>query len=126
VIDLMSVANYVAVATSHKICPEDRGSSDHAPLVIVVPGSSSLVPVTKWSITPGSDEELAYCGEVLGALQPLLEWNGSTQGEIEEVVQAISKAFASAWKNHAKESRRGSQSKDLGVEAITGIYEFLC
>jgi hypothetical protein len=112
VIDLMFVANYVAVATSHEICLEDCGSSDHAPLVVVVPGSSLLVPVTKWSITPGSDEEPAYRGQVLDALQPLLDWNGSTQGEIDEVVVAISNAFASAWKNHAKESRRGSRSKD--------------
>jgi hypothetical protein len=96
VIDLMFVANYVAVATSHEICPEDRGSSDHAPLIVVVPGSSSLVLVTKWSITPGSDKELAYCGEVLEALQPLLDWNGNTQHEIQEVVEAISNAFASA------------------------------
>jgi hypothetical protein len=96
VIDLMFVANYVAVAMSHEICPEDRGSSDHAPLVVVVPGSSSLVPVTKWSITPGSDEELAYRRQVLDVLQPLLDWNGNTQGKIEEVVEAISNAFASA------------------------------
>jgi hypothetical protein len=93
VIDLMFVSGEVAVAIQHKIHPEDCGSSDHAPLVVVVPGSSSLVPVTKWSITPGSDEEHAYRRDVLEALQPLLDWTEDSQGKVEEVVQAISKAF---------------------------------
>jgi endonuclease/exonuclease/phosphatase family metal-dependent hydrolase len=50
VIDLMFVRGDLSLVLQHMIVPEGRGRSDHAPLVITIPGPGSLVPVTRWSI----------------------------------------------------------------------------
>jgi hypothetical protein len=64
VIDLMFVPAEVSLTTEHEIHPDLRGTSDHAPLMVTLPGPDSEVPVTCWSIQAGSDEEQAYLGEV--------------------------------------------------------------
>ena len=75
VIDLMFMPVEVSLTTEHEIHPDLRGTSDHAPLTVSLPGPDSEVPVTRWSIKVGSDEETAYKGEVLALLEPLLSWD---------------------------------------------------
>jgi hypothetical protein len=110
VIDLMFVPAEVSLTTEHEIHPDLRGTSDHAPLTVTLPGPDSEVPVTHWSIQSGTDEEQAYLGEVLESLESLLGWEGQTAGEVDEVVEAISTAFSKAWDSQAKETRRGKYS----------------
>jgi hypothetical protein len=104
VIDLMFVPVEVSLTTEHEIHPDLRGTSDHAPLTVTLPGPDSEVPVTRWSIQSGTDEEQAYLGEVLESLELLLGWEGQTAGEVDEVVEAISTAFSKAWDSQAKET----------------------
>jgi Endonuclease-reverse transcriptase len=54
VIDLLFIRDELSIRISHHILPDARVPSDHAPLVITVPGPDSLVPVTWWSIKPES------------------------------------------------------------------------
>jgi hypothetical protein len=106
----MFVPVEVSLTTEHKIHPDLRGTSDHAPLTVTLPGPDSEVPVTRWSIQSGSDKEQAYLGEVLESLELLLGWEGQTAGEVDEIVEAISTAFSKAWDARAKETRRGKHS----------------
>ena len=117
VIDLMFVPAEASLCVEHEILAEARGTSDHAPLTIALPGPDSEVPVTRWAIKVGSDEEAAYRGAVLDSLEPLLEWQGQTPGEIDVVVQAIASAFSRAWDSHAKEKRRGKHSNGWFTQA---------
>jgi hypothetical protein len=110
VIDLMFVPTEVSLTVEHSILADMRGTSDHAPLTVVLPGPDSEVPVTRWSIIAGSDEESAYRGKVLDALAPLLTWEGQSVDELDDVVSTIAVIFAKAWGSHAKESRRGKHS----------------
>jgi hypothetical protein len=80
IIDLMFVPAEVSLTTEHEIHPDLRGTSDHAPLTVTLPGPDSEVPVTRWSIQLGSDKEQAYLGEVLESLELLLGWEGQTAG----------------------------------------------
>ena len=45
VIDLIFVRDELSLQIVHHILPDDRGPSDHAPLIVTVPGPDSLVPV---------------------------------------------------------------------------------
>jgi hypothetical protein len=110
VIDLMFVPAEVSLMMEHEIHPDLQGTSDHAPLMVTLPGPDSEVSVTRWSIQSGTDEEQAYLGEVLESLESLLGWEGQTAGEVDKVVEAISAAFLKAWNSQAKETRRGKYS----------------
>ena len=105
VIDLLFVHMEEVVTLHHRILTEERGPSDHAPLVISFLAPGMAVPATKWSIKPGSDEEGDFLTEVQAKFLALLDWQGSTPGEMDEVVGVISSAFVVAWEGHAVESR---------------------
>src|SRR5882757_3837649 len=123
VIDLMFVPFMISLTTEHEILSEMRGTSDHAPLVVTLPGPDSEVPVTRWTIVPGSDEESAYRGDVLTALGSLSMWRGDTAQEVDEVTEAISFAFSKAWDSHAKESRWGKHSKGWWTQECSDALE---
>jgi hypothetical protein len=110
VIDLFFVPAELSLMVQHEIHADMRGTSDHAPLTVTLPGPRSRVPVTRWAIKVRSDEEAAYKGQVLSALEPLFEWQDITREGIDEVVLAISGIFSAAWKRHAVEKRRGKHS----------------
>jgi hypothetical protein len=110
IIDLMFIPTEVSLTVEHSILADMRGMSDHTPLMVVLPGPGSEVPVTRWSIIAGSDEESAYRGEVLDALEPLLAWEGQSIGDLDDVVLVIALIFTKAWGSHAKESRWGKHS----------------
>jgi hypothetical protein len=110
VIDLMFVPTEVSLTVEHSILMDMRGTSDHAPLTVVLPGPDSEVLVTHWSIIAGSDEESTYRGEVLDALEPLLAWEGQSIGDLDDVILAIAVIFTKAWGSHAKESHQGKHS----------------
>ena len=73
VIDLMFVPEEEALVLQHTIIPEDRGTSDHAPLAITISAPGSQVPVTRWAIRKDSDEEASFLEDMASGLQPLLE-----------------------------------------------------
>jgi hypothetical protein len=114
IIDLMFVPAEVSLTTEHEIHPDMRGTSDHAPLTVTLPGLDSEVPVTRWSIQSGSDKKQAYLGKVLESLELLLGWEGHTAGEVDEVVEAISAAFSKAW------PRTPRPRKLAGANTLTG------
>jgi hypothetical protein len=129
VIDLMFVPAEVSLTTEHEIHPDMRGTSDHAPLMVTLPGPDSEVPVTRWSIQSGTDEEQAYLGKVLESLELLLGWEGQTAEEVDEVVMAISTAFFKAWDSQAKETRRGKHSNGWWTQECSdsiAVYRALC
>jgi endonuclease/exonuclease/phosphatase family metal-dependent hydrolase len=51
VIDLMFVPAEGSLTTEHEIHPDLRGTSDHAPLMVTLPGLDSEVPVTHRFLT---------------------------------------------------------------------------
>jgi hypothetical protein len=110
VIDLLFIPAELSLTVQHEIHADMRGTSDHAPLTVTLPGPGSQVPVTRWAIKARSDEEAAYKGQVLSVLEPLLEWQDFTREGIDGVVSAISGIFSAAWKKHAVEKRRGKHS----------------
>jgi hypothetical protein len=57
VIDLIFILETESLVLHHDITPEDRGTSDHAPLSITLSAPGSQVPATRWGIKAGSDEE---------------------------------------------------------------------
>src|ERR1700733_1396038 len=111
VIDLMFVLDTEALAVRHSIEPEERGTSDHPPLIIILSAPGSQVPVTKWGIRKDSDEEASFLGDVASGLQALSMWRGSSIAEVDVIVSAISSVFSMAWASHAKESRLCKRSK---------------
>src|SRR6202035_617759 len=84
VIDLMFIPEEETLVTHHSIIPEERGTLDHAPLVITLQAPRSQVPATRWDIRKGSDEEASFLEDVALKLQTLLQWEGSTIAEIDE------------------------------------------
>lgn len=127
VIDLMFISEEEALTVHHSILAEERGTSDHAPLTITISAPGSQVPATKWAIRKDSDEEAAFLGDILLGLDPLLQWEGNSSGEIDDVVEAISAIFSKAWSDHAKESKLCRHSKGWWnqecSEAITAHWE---
>jgi hypothetical protein len=87
------------------------------------------VPVTRWSIQSGTDEEQAYLGEVLESLELLLGWEGQTAEEVDGVVEVISTAFSKAWDSQAKETRRGKHSNGWWTQECSdsiAVYRASC
>nr|BAB32469.1 Pol-like protein Pol-1 [Tricholoma matsutake] len=123
VINLMFVPTDLRFVLYCEIVPEARGTSDCAPLTLVLPGPGSLVPVTKWSIKKGSEEEASYRDAVSSALTLWLNWHGNTSAEIDEVISAISTILNKAWENHAKESRLGKSSKGWWTDECSGALD---
>src|SRR6202171_835956 len=125
VIDLMFLKSDWVLRLAHSILPDDRGTSDHAPLVIDVPAPGSEVLVTRWSLKRDSDEEVVYLAAVLEGFSPLLEWQGDLGESIEEVTSAISAVLLKAWSDHAKESRITKHSKEwwnLDCSSALDVY----
>ena len=93
VIDLMFVPDEEALVLQHTIIPEDRGTSDHAPLAITISAPRLQVPATWWAIHKDSDEEVSFLEDVASGLQPLLEWEGGSIAELESIVNLIASIF---------------------------------
>jgi hypothetical protein len=70
VIDLFFIPAELSLTVRHEIHADMRGTSDHTPLTVMLPGPGSQVPVTRWAIKARSDEEAAYKG--LGGSGPAL------------------------------------------------------
>ena len=94
-----------SLALYHTITPEDRGTSDHAPLCITLSAPGSQIPATRWGIGRYSEEETSFLCDVAEQFQTLSSWKGTTITEVDEIVEAISSAFSKAWSDHAKEFR---------------------
>ena len=107
----MFVRTEEIVTLRHRILADERGPADHAPLVVSILAPGMAVPATKWAIKSGSKEEGDFLSGVQAKLSTLLEWQGVTPLEVDEVVNAISGAFAEAWNAHAVESRLCKRSK---------------
>jgi hypothetical protein len=63
VIDLMFLPTESILFDTHAILPNNRGLSDHAPLVFTAQGPDSRVPLTCWCIPRDSKEEEAFLKE---------------------------------------------------------------
>jgi hypothetical protein len=126
IINLMFVPAEVSLTTEHEIHPDLRGTSDHAPLRVTLPGPDSEVLVTRWSIQVETDEEQAYLGEVLKSLELLLGWEGQTAEEVDGVVEAISAAFSKAWDSQAKETCRGKHSNGWWTQECSNSIAVYC
>jgi hypothetical protein len=74
VIDLMFILETESLVLDHDITPEDRGTSDHVPLSITLSAPGSQVPVTRWGIKAGSNEEASFLGDVSESFQTLSKW----------------------------------------------------
>ena len=119
VIDLMFVPDEEALVLWHTIIPEDRGTSDHAPLAITISAPGLQVPETQWAIHKNSDEEASFLENVASGLQPLLEWRGGSIVELESIVNSIASVFNRVWSNHAWKSHLGKRFKGWWTQECT-------
>jgi hypothetical protein len=111
VIDLVFLPADVVLFDMHAILPDRWGTSNHAPLVFFADGPDSQVPVTRWSLPRGSEEEEAYLKEASESLSALTARAVRDVQELDVVVGDIAAALALAWLNNAKESQLGKHSK---------------
>jgi hypothetical protein len=71
VIDLVFLPTESILFDTHAILPDNRGPSDHAPLVFTAQGPDSRVPLTRWCIPRDSKEEEAFLKEASASLLAL-------------------------------------------------------
>ena len=102
VINLVYVPEELSLRVRHHICPDIRGSSDHAPLLSELPTPDFEVMKYKCYLKPNTPEYTSWMkdvSETLAALGDALP--PGTPGEIDDVVQAMLTAFSKAWDSHA-------------------------
>jgi hypothetical protein len=92
----MFIPETESLVLHHTITPEDRGTSDRAPLCITLSAPGLQVPVTRWGIKARSDKEVSFLGDVAKSFQTLSNWNGSTIAEVDMIVDVIMSAFSKA------------------------------
>jgi hypothetical protein len=88
----------------------DKGEPDHLPLLLDIP-LKVFWPAGKKSITPDSDEEADFLGEIIVSLGNILIPDIVSGDQTQAVATAITKVFEEAWTHFAKTKRACSRSK---------------
>jgi len=102
VIDLVYIPEELSLRVRHHICPDIRGTSDHAPLLSELPTPDFEVTKYKCYLKPDTPAYMSWMKEVSEVLATLGDAAPpSTLGEINDVVQAMSMVFSKAWDTHA-------------------------
>jgi len=102
VINLVYIPEELSLRVKHYICPDIRGSSDHAPLLSVLPTPDFELTRYKCYLKPDTPAYMAWMKDVSEVLTVLGDAvPPSTLGEINDVVQAMSTIFSKAWDSHA-------------------------
>jgi len=71
VIDLMFLRHGSAELDNHTILTESRLSSNHAPLSINIPIFEEIIQSLKFTISPKSNQELAFIKDIISNLKSL-------------------------------------------------------
>ena len=111
VLDLMFLRSGSPKLDSHHILPENRLSSDHAPLSIEIPITEEVIQSLKFTILPKSDQEKAFINEGISNFKSLNTNNIDDVVKLDFVVKRIGCIIDHTWKNNAKKSRISKHSK---------------
>ena len=96
---------------SHHILPENRFSSDHAPLSIEIPIIEEVIQSLKFMILPKNVQEKAFIDEVISNFKSLNTSNIDNVIKLDFVINRLGCIINQAWKNNAKKSRISKHSK---------------
>jgi len=101
---------------SHYILPENRFSSDHAPLSVKIPIIEEVIQSLKFTILPKSDQEKAFIDEVISNFKSLNTSNIDDIVKLDFVINRLGCIINRAWKNNAKKSRISKHSKQWWLD----------
>ena len=111
ILDLMFLCSGSPELDSHCILPENRLSSDHAPLTIKILIIEEVIQSSKFTILPKSDQEKVFIEEVILNFKSLNTNNIDDDIKLDFVIKWIGCIIDHAWKNNAKKSRISKHSK---------------
>jgi len=116
VLDLIFLRSDSSELDSHHIHPENRLSSDHAPLSIEIPIIEEVVQSSKFTILPKSDQEKVFINEVISNFKTLSTNNIDDFDKLNNVIHRLGLIINQAWKNNAKKSRLSKHSKQWWLD----------
>ena len=111
ILDLMFFHSGSSELDSHHILPENRFSSDHAPLSIEIPITEEVIQSLKFMILPKNVQEKAFIDEVISNFKSLNTSNIDNVIKLDFVINWLGCIINQAWKNNAKKSRISKHSK---------------
>ena len=111
VLDLMFLWNGSFELNSHHIFPENRLSSDYAPLSIEIPIIEEVFPSSKFTIPPNSDQEKTFIDKVILNFKTLNTNDMDDIVKLDLVVKRIGCIIDHAWKHNTNKSRISKHSK---------------
>ena len=111
ILDLMFLHSGSPELDSHCIFPENRLSSNHAPLSVKIPIIEEVIQFLKFTIPPKSDQDKAFIDEVISNFKSMNTNNIDDVIKLDFVVKRIGCIIDHTWRNHAKKSRISKHSK---------------
>ena len=111
VIDLMFLRYGLSKLDHHSIHPENRLSSDHAPLSIDIPIFEEVIPTSKFLIPLKSDQETVFIEEIISNFKNMDMSDIGSMEKLECIVNQLGAIIDQAWMKNAKKSRFSKHSK---------------
>jgi len=105
VIDLMFLHNGSTELNNYSIHPNWYLSSDHAPLIIMIPITEEFIASSKLSILKGSEEEVAFIKEASAIIRTLDISNLTDNVKLENLVNLFGLRIDQTWEKNAKHIR---------------------
>ena len=117
VIDLMFLRSGSYELDHHHILPDQRLSSDHAPLTIDILIEDEVVQSTKLSIIPGSNKEKEFIKDVITNMLTLDTSNINSVDNLISVVNQLGSIVKLLWTKNSKRSKITKHSKQWWSES---------
>ena len=111
VIDLMFLRYGSSKLNHHSIHPENRLSSNHAPLSIDILIFEEVIPTSKFSIPPKSDQETAFIEEIISNFKNVDISDIGDMEKLECIINQLRAIIDQAWMKNAKKSGFSKHSK---------------
>ena len=110
-IDLMFLRCDSIKLNQYSIHPDQRLTSDHAPLSITIPIVNEFITTLKLSIQQNSEQENTFIKEVISVFQNLDTLNISNKECLKNMVNSLNSLINQAWNKNTKQSRITRHSK---------------
>jgi len=103
VIDLMFHRISESARSRTRQDPDSKGPTDHIPLTTTIVLDSVIETVTRRSITHGSDAKKVFINDLKKGVPAIVPGTLNTAADIDQVAQALTDVFSSAWDKHSHE-----------------------